>query len=167
LTNIICKECGSIIEQKEYLIELSLCRLCYNKYSRKRSYESYHIDKLPFQLRMRRYHLKNSKKISLNYKLKKLKLKSLILSHYSISDFPQCADPYNQHKEPYTDIRALSIDHIHGGGGKHKKVAGSGSRLYSWLKKNKFPEGFQVLCMNCQFIKKNVEHENGNKHKLE
>jgi len=25
--------------------------------------------------------------------------------------------------------------------------------LYSWLKKNNFPKGFQVLCMNCNFAK--------------
>lgn len=42
----------------------------------------------------------------------------------------------------------LSIDHINGGGGKHRREIGNG--LYGWLKKNNFPPGFQVLCMNCQ-----------------
>jgi hypothetical protein len=160
LTKGICKECGSIIEQKEYLVEFSLCRKCYNEYRRKKSYESYHINKLPFQLRMKRYYLKNRKQILLENMLKTLKLKATVLSHYTISGFPQCSNPFGIHKTPYTDIRALSIDHIHGGGNKHKKVAGSGSLLYRWLKRNNYPPGYQVLCMNCQFIKSVVEHEN-------
>lgn len=47
----------------------------------------------------------------------------------------------------------LSIDHINSDGAKHRKEIGS--TLYHWLMKNKFPSGFQVLCMNCQWGKKN------------
>ena len=45
----------------------------------------------------------------------------------------------------------LSIDHIEGGGVQHRKSIGAGSStsLYNWLIKNRFPDGFQVLCMNC------------------
>jgi hypothetical protein len=53
----------------------------------------------------------------------------------------------------FADIRALTIDHVHGGGNKHRKELGGSGRLYYWLKKNNYPEGYQVLCMNCQFIK--------------
>lgn len=47
----------------------------------------------------------------------------------------------------------LTIDHINGGGGKHRKeLRTSGSQhIYPWLKKNNYPEGFRVLCMNCNF----------------
>jgi hypothetical protein len=49
----------------------------------------------------------------------------------------------------------LSIDHINGGGNKHRRSigikSGSGVHLYHWLVVNEFPEGFRVLCMNCQF----------------
>jgi len=31
-----------------------------------------------------------------------------------------------------------------------------GQGLYMWLKKYKYPEGYQTLCMNCQFIKKSA-----------
>lgn len=55
----------------------------------------------------------------------------------------------------FPDIRALSIDHIDGGGNLHRsEIGGGGLNTYRWLKKNNFPPGFQVLCMNCQFIKK-------------
>jgi hypothetical protein len=46
----------------------------------------------------------------------------------------------------------LSIDHINGGGNKHRKEAKlSGKGIYRWLVKNGFPEGFRVLCHNCNF----------------
>lgn len=54
----------------------------------------------------------------------------------------------------------LSIDHVHNDGAdmrKAKLYSGSGTGFYQWLIKNKFPEGFQVLCMNCQVGK----HKNG------
>ncbi len=58
------------------------------------------------------------------------------------------------------DMRTLSIDHINGGGNKHRKVIGTGgAHLYSWLKNNHYPEGYQTLCMNCQFIKRLENHE--------
>jgi hypothetical protein len=45
----------------------------------------------------------------------------------------------------------LSIDHIEGGGTKHRKSLSTTSGLYAWLKKNNYPPGFQVLCMNCNW----------------
>jgi len=48
----------------------------------------------------------------------------------------------------------LAIDHINGGGNKHRKeVGGSGPVMYRWLKKNNYPEGFQILCHNCNMAK--------------
>ena len=54
----------------------------------------------------------------------------------------------------------LSIDHIHNDGAamrKAKLYSGNGTGFYLWLRKNGFPSGFQVLCMNCQVGK----HKNG------
>lgn len=45
----------------------------------------------------------------------------------------------------------LCIDHIDGGGNKHRRKIGTGVVL--WLRKNKYPKGFQVLCHNCNFAK--------------
>ena len=48
----------------------------------------------------------------------------------------------------------LTIDHLHGGGGLHrKKIGGSTDKLYAWLIKYNFPSGFQVLCWNCNLSK--------------
>jgi hypothetical protein len=52
-------------------------------------------------------------------------------------------------------MRALSIDHINGGGTAHVRALGiHPSDFYQWLKDHGYPEGFQVLCMNCNWIKK-------------
>ncbi len=56
----------------------------------------------------------------------------------------------------FDDLRALSLDHINGGGQKHRREIGrtqSGVSFYGYLIKHGFPQGFQTLCMNCQKIK--------------
>lgn len=52
-------------------------------------------------------------------------------------------------------LEFLAIDHINGQGNKLRKEKkyGSGGRLYFWLIKNNFPEGFQILCHNCNLAK--------------
>lgn len=44
----------------------------------------------------------------------------------------------------------LALDHINGGGHQQRKELGSGG-FYTWLRKNNYPAGFQVLCHNCNF----------------
>jgi hypothetical protein len=54
----------------------------------------------------------------------------------------------------------LSIDHIANNGATERKSGayrGSGTAFYAWLRKQGFPPGYQVLCMNCQVGK----HKNG------
>jgi hypothetical protein len=43
----------------------------------------------------------------------------------------------------------LCIDHINGGGHKHRQKVGCGAGFYLWIIRNDFPEGFRVLCHNC------------------
>ena len=56
-----------------------------------------------------------------------------------------------------TEIKFLQIDHINGDGAKERKeISGnkrSCSTFYTWLKKNKFPPGYQVLCASCNTSK--------------
>jgi len=59
-----------------------------------------------------------------------------------------------------TERMFLSIDHVSNDGAaerKSGKYSGGGSAFYNWLRKTKFPSGYQVLCMNCQVGK----HKNG------
>ena len=60
----------------------------------------------------------------------------------------------------FDDIRALSIDHINGNGTKERRQTGrKGKAFYRWLQSQRYPEGYQTLCMNCQFIKAVEEAE--------
>ena len=48
----------------------------------------------------------------------------------------------------------LTIDHIDGNGAKHKReffrsVRVSPSQFCRWLIRNEYPDGFQILCHNC------------------
>lgn len=59
-------------------------------------------------------------------------------------------------REPF-----LVIDHVNGDGSAHRAIvrngggskSGGGVWTYRWLKKNGWPEGFQVLCANCNMAK--------------
>lgn len=81
------------------------------------------------------------------------KLKLQVIQHYSPeAKCQRCG---------FSDIRALSMDHIDGSGSRHRKKM-PGTSIYRWLKIHGFPEGLQVLCMNCQFIKR-IENEEYNR----
>lgn len=50
----------------------------------------------------------------------------------------------------------LSIGHINGGGRQHavqRRNNGEGTTLFMWLKRNGYPEGYQILCHNCNQAK--------------
>ena len=46
----------------------------------------------------------------------------------------------------------LALDHINGGGNAHRRLR-KGDRLCQWLKSHGWPEGYQVLCHNCNSAK--------------
>lgn len=54
----------------------------------------------------------------------------------------------------FSDIRALQIDHVNGGGSKARKSHSGTSGLYFVLNNIHL---FQILCANCNWIKR---HEN-------
>lgn len=67
-----------------------------------------------------------------------------VIAHYS-NNKNRCACCGENHFE------FLVIDHINGGGGKHRKEQKltGGNRLANWLIQNDFPTGFRILCHNC------------------
>lgn len=82
----------------------------------------------------------------------RLNLKLRVFAHYGLKCV-RCG---------FTDVRALSIDHVNGGGCAHRQQIGKhGTGFYQWLVRNGFPDGYQTLCMNCQYIKKLEERECG------
>ena len=50
-----------------------------------------------------------------------------------------------------SEVKFLTIDHVNNDGAKHRKeIVGN---LTQWLLKNGLPEGFQILCYNCNCAK--------------
>jgi hypothetical protein len=58
----------------------------------------------------------------------------------------------------FSDMRALSLDHIKNDGNIERKEFGERG-VYRKAKSEYRPDLYQILCMNCQFIKR-AEHEN-------
>lgn len=70
-----------------------------------------------------------------------------VFYHYSGGSM-SCADCSNG------DVDVLTIDHVHGGGRKHRECVSRGKggvAFYRWLIRENYPEGYAVRCMNCQF----------------
>lgn len=108
-----------------------------------------------------RYEQYNSPNSRFKQRLKKrqMEIKLDVIRHYSIGIMKCIGLNGNPCSSNCSDIRCLSIDHINGGGCKHRRELGKKSiHFYRWLIRNNFPAGFTVLCMNCQFIKR---EENG------
>jgi hypothetical protein len=69
-----------------------------------------------------------------------------VLTHYGGTPLKcQCCGESN--------IEFLTIDHINGGGNQQRKHIrsknGKTINFYKWLVDNNFPEGYRVLCYNC------------------
>jgi len=78
----------------------------------------------------------------------------IVLVHYSGTDPPQCADPYHLHEKEWkviTIYEGLHLDHINNNGAEERRQIND--NLDSWLIANNFPEGYQVLCANCDWLK--------------
>lgn len=88
------------------------------------------------------WHVKNRERILIQQRAYRLRVKRRVFAHYSKEDPPRCECCGELHEE------FLSIDHINGGGTRHRGQIGR-SYLYFWLIKQNFPEGFRVLCHNC------------------
>lgn len=71
------------------------------------------------------------------------RIKERVILHYG--DACACCHESN--------IAFLCLDHVNGGGNKHRAEVGGGSSFYGWIVRNGFPDGFQILCHNCNFAK--------------
>lgn len=125
-----------------------------NKESIKESQHKYYANnKDRFATKNAEYYKNNREQIlthNKEYSTKHLlELKIKVLTHYGNG---KCACV----RCGFNDLRALSIDHIYGGGNKHRKEinlgSGGGLNFYKWLINNNYPEGFRTLCWNCQII---------------
>lgn len=102
----------------------------------------------------RRYHTVPGAKEKSNIKSKARyhRLKQLVIAAYG---GPRCACCGVHHEE------FLTIDHVNNDGKEHRSLLSGGDpdgnlhgntgRLFAWLRSHNYPEGFQILCYNCNF----------------
>lgn len=145
-----CRICGcELTPDNQYITanyRQNICRPCKKEYTRQTSME------------WRRKHPDSCRS---TVKEAKKKVVMEVFSHY-------CGGDIKCQKCGFNDIRALSIDHINGDGNKHREEIGRGGGhdLCYWLRLNGYPQGFQILCMNCQFIKRHEKQEYSKSRRL-
>jgi len=94
----------------------------------------------------------NKKRRRRNYLRQAEKTKYEVLSYYS-SGTPKCA------RCGEADLIVLCIDHINADGAKQRKQnRATGIHLYYRLRRDGYPEGYQVLCANCNIRKQFAEY---------
>ena len=112
--------------------------------------EKSHLWKGGISTNLRDYYKKNKYNIISRAKEANVKRRVIVLNQYG-GNPPKCACCGEK------EYKFLSIDHINGGGNKHRKEMGlkdgKGGSIYCWLIQNNFPKGFQVLCHNCNMAK--------------
>lgn len=140
----ICKKCHISIDVANFYKDKRnkdglqcWCKKCFLEHNKKNLIK-WKKENIAYRKIYEKQYEKTHKTQRYNYRAKQ---RNLILEHYgkrcNICGFDK-------------DIDCLTIDHINGGGNKHYNGLG----LTLWLIKNNFPDGFQVLCMNCQSIKR-------------
>jgi hypothetical protein len=70
----------------------------------------------------------------------RVRCRQLCIEHYSNGKM-KCANC------PEKRYNSLTIDHIHGGGKRHRESISR--HLPEWLVRHNFPEGYRILCWNC------------------
>jgi hypothetical protein len=108
-----------------------------------------------YLLLMREYYQTHREQVKASQKKCRDRVKTKVLTQYGNGKLAcvVCGE---------SNISCLTIDHLAGGGAQHRKrIKQRGSAFYGWLRKEGYPEGYQTLCMNCQFKKREKERECG------
>ncbi len=115
----------------------------------------YQRNKERFTARQRKWNEANKERRIQRGIIYRATIKTKVLTHYG-NGILACV------KCGFNDIRALSLDHINGGGSKERRSLTF--HTYKYLIDNNYPQGYQTLCMNCQWIKRVENHEMFNWH---
>jgi dCTP deaminase len=87
----------------------------------------------------------NRTAVNLKHSAWRKKLRLTVLGHYSRGAMVcACCGEDN--------VEFLCIDHMAGGGNKHRSTITSGGyAIFVWLRKNGYPDGYRILCFNCNY----------------
>lgn len=129
----LCVRCGV----NESIEDETCCQSCKDRKNRmRRERHKSHPERLRSE--NARWRRENREKVAKRTTREKRQVRLEVLAHYGGEC--QCC---------HTDLEEfLTVDHIEGGGGQHRKEIPSGN-IYRWLRREGFPSGFRVLCLNC------------------
>lgn len=99
-----------------------------------------------YLLKAKNWQQKNKDRVNLNIKILRDKLRGMVFDKLG----KKCV------KCGFSDIRALQIDHVNGGGKKEYESINNIRTLYKKILNDK-NGNYQILCANCNWIKR---HEN-------
>ena len=116
------------------------CKTCKSEYNKK--YYSITANKRRMQFTMKKYYAEHQNERLLRSKDEWLALRSDVIKGYG--GLCRCCGE--------TELVFLSIDHINDDGAIDRKER-TATRLYRQLSKEGYPDGFQVLCRNCNWAK--------------
>lgn len=148
-----CKHCKQEADWTDSSYRYTRCRECYNTYQRE--YRKENRDKL-IQKERKRYARRRKDKQWVESERERgkqywQKLRLEVMEAYGGAVCACCGE---------TEPKFLTIDHVNNDGAEHRRSfgyeengKGASTRTLSWLKSNNYPEGFQVLCMNCNMGK--------------
>lgn len=143
-----CVECANhkickICEERKHVNEFSqfhgkVCKTCIKT----RNHRRYIENKVSILAKSKLWKKENQKRYRSQQddyrRQKRAELKQQVLTHYGAC----CACCGER------EILFLTIDHIHGNGGLHRRQIGK-TDMWKWLAQNDYPDGFQILCYNC------------------
>lgn len=94
----------------------------------------------------KKYYAEHKEELNQYAKRERIRIQFEVFSHYC-NGIPYCQCPYCEE----TNIQFLTIDHIDNKGNEQRRKTncGTGAIMYRWLRDNAYPEGYQVLCFNC------------------
>lgn len=109
--------------ERKRRVDKGLCVSCYNP----------RIEGLTYCIKCRERHKNYHAKVSKD-------TKEIILNRYGTS-CACCGE---------TIHKFLTLDHVHGGGKKHRELTRNGGHnFYRMLIRDGLPDGYQILCWNC------------------
>jgi hypothetical protein len=138
-------------------------RLTHKEEIRNKNARWHKLHKEEISKKTRAYYHEHKDEIKANVKRTGVELRrrqrTAVLYHYSNGTMAcvQCG---------FSDVRALCLDHVNGGGTEHRRKLRNGINVWLWLARHGFPPGYQILCANCNMIKAREEDEYGSGGKI-
>ena len=127
-----------------------MCHICYERIRRRRNKDKINIKRREWWKGLSKEQKERYNKINTSARSKRRQdYKRTVIKYYS-NDTNQCmCKNCNEN-----NLEFMTIDHIDGEGSQERKKLGwrgSGVNFYKYLIEQGLPDGYRVLCMNCNF----------------